>query len=83
MRDRDDICRRCCLVCDPRKFVRALISGVDPKRNVSSWPIGEVAARLAEVRLAGYSGPDLLTLSSSRSDTKRTPATNALPITTT
>jgi hypothetical protein len=28
-------------------------------------PIGEVAARLAEVRLAGYSRPDLLALSSS------------------
>ena len=32
------------------------------------WPIGEVAARLAKVRLAGYSGRDLLTLSSSRFD---------------
>ena len=35
------------------------------------WPIGEVAARLAKVRLARYSGRDLLTLSSSRFDPER------------
>jgi len=35
---------------------------------VLCWPIGEVAARLAEARLAGYSGRDLLTLSSSHFD---------------
>ena len=35
------------------------------------WPIGEVAARLAKVRLARYSGRDLFTLSSSRFDPER------------
>jgi hypothetical protein len=40
--------------------------------NFCCWPIGEVAARLAKVRLAGYSGRDLLTLSSSRFDPKPT-----------
>jgi hypothetical protein len=36
------------------------------------WHISEMAARLAEVRLAGYSGRDLLTLSSSRFDPSAT-----------
>jgi hypothetical protein len=36
------------------------------------WTIGEVAARLAEVRLAEYSRLDLLTLSFSHFDPRRT-----------
>jgi hypothetical protein len=34
-------------------------------RDVAYWPFCEVSAHLVEVRTAGYSGPDLLTLSSS------------------
>ena len=36
--------------------------------NVRTWPISEMAARLIEVRSLVHSGPDLLTLSSSRFD---------------
>ena len=39
---------------------------------VCFWPISEVAARLVEVRIVGYSGPDLLTLSFSRFDPQLT-----------
>jgi hypothetical protein len=35
------------------------------------WPISEVATPLIEVRSAGHSGLDLLTLSSSHFDPKR------------
>jgi hypothetical protein len=41
------------------------------------WTIGEVAARLAEVRLAEYSRLDLLTLSFSHFDPKPTYLANA------
>jgi hypothetical protein len=38
------------------------------RADVALWPISEVAARLVEVRLVGWSGLDLLTLSSSDFD---------------
>jgi len=61
----------------PREFsaatFRVVRSPNGPQwRDVAYWPIGEIAARVAEVRLAGYGGRDLLTLSSSRFDPERT-----------